>query len=67
MKNLNKINTSSLFVLYLPVLWKPIGFVTCECGKFFVREESHSQCPWCGLEGKLGIAEGGTNITKTRG
>lgn len=51
-----------------PCCGNQFGLVTCECGNVFcVGESPVNKCPWCGLEGTLGRAEGGIDITRTRG
>ncbi|MCH5345796.1 MAG: VWA domain-containing protein [Muribaculaceae bacterium] len=51
-----------------PCCGNQYGLVTCECGNVFcVGESPVNKCPWCGLEGMLGTAEGGIDISRTRG
>lgn len=51
-----------------PCCGNQFGLVTCECGNVFcVGESPVNKCPWCGMEGTLGRAEGGIDITRTRG
>lgn len=65
-----KVNTMSLVGQpTCPCCGNQFGLVVCECGHVFcVGEESHNQCPWCGLEGEMveGPA-GGMDINRTRG
>ncbi|MDE5842186.1 MAG: VWA domain-containing protein [Muribaculaceae bacterium] len=42
-----------------PCCGNQIGAVMCECGKLFcVSPEGVNKCPWCGMEGTLGRADG---------
>lgn len=51
-----------------PCCGNQFGLVTCECGNVFcVGESPVNKCPWCGMEGTLGRAEGGIDISRTRG
>lgn len=51
-----------------PCCGNQFGLVTCECGGIFcVGENPVNKCPWCGLEGRLGEAEGGIDISRTVG
>lgn len=51
-----------------PCCGNQFGLVTCECGNVFcVGENPVNRCPWCGMEGMLGSAEGGIDISRTRG
>ena len=51
-----------------PCCGNQFGLVTCECGNVFcVGESPVNKCPWCGMEGTLGTAEGGIDISRTRG
>ena len=45
------------------------GLVICECGNVFcVGEDRKAKCPWCGMEGELGVVgEGGMDVNRTRG
>ena len=43
------------------------GVVVCECGGIFcVGEQSHNECPWCGMMGELGSG-GPEGMDITRG
>jgi len=52
-----------------PCCGNQFGMVICECGNVFcVGEDSHSKCPWCGLEGELSsVGEGGIDVSRSRG
>ncbi len=51
-----------------PCCGNQYGLVQCNCGKVFcVGENEVNKCPWCGLEGTLGIAEAGFDISRTIG
>lgn len=67
--NNRKINSMELVgAPTCPCCGNQFGLVTCECGNVFcVGESPVNKCPWCGLEGTLGRAEGGIDITRTRG
>jgi len=68
--NRTKINTMELVgVPTCPCCGNQHGVVVCECGGIFcVGEQSHNQCPWCGMTGELshGGPEG-MNITRGLG
>ena len=69
-KNANrKINSMALVgAPTCPCCGNQFGLVTCECGNVFcVGESPINKCPWCGMEGILGTAEGGIDISRTRG
>lgn len=69
-KNTNrKINSMELIgAPACPCCGNQFGLVTCECGNVFcVGENPVNKCPWCGIEGVLGAAEGGVDITRTQG
>ena len=52
-----------------PCCGNQLGLVICECGNIFcVGEDSHSKCPWCGLEGELSaVGSGGLDVKRGRG
>lgn len=64
-----KINSMQLYgAPTCPCCGNQFGLVTCECGKIFcVGEEPINKCPWCGMEGRVGTAEGGFDISRTCG
>ena len=69
-KNTNrKINSMELIgAPTCPCCGNQFGLVTCECGNVFcVGENPVNKCPWCGMEGMLGTAEGGIDITRVQG
>ena len=69
-KNANrKINSMELVgAPTCPCCGNQFGLVTCECGNVFcVGESPVNKCPWCGMEGMLGTAQGGIDISRTRG
>lgn len=69
-KNTNrKVNSMELVgAPTCPCCGNQFGLVTCECGNVFcVGENPINKCPWCGMEGMLGTAEGGIDISRTRG
>lgn len=51
-----RINTMNLLgVPTCPCCGNQHGVVVCECGGIFcVGEQSHNECPWCGMQGELG-------------
>lgn len=64
-----KINSAELVGFpACPCCGNQLGLVMCECGNIFcVGESMVNKCPWCGTEGTLGQAEGGMDLTRTRG
>ena len=52
-----------------PCCGNQYGVVICECGNIFcVGEDTHIQCPWCGMEGELSQVEGGgMDLNRTQG
>lgn len=52
-----------------PCCGNQLGVVVCECGGIFcVGEQSHNECPWCGMHGELGnIGPDGMDITRGLG
>lgn len=51
-----------------PCCGNQYGLVTCECGNVFcVGESPVVTCPWCGMHGVMGTAQGGVDISRTRG
>lgn len=54
--NRTKINTMELVgVPTCPCCGNQHGVVVCECGGIFcVGDQSHIECPWCGMQGELG-------------
>ena len=69
-KNTNrKINSMELIgAPTCPCCGNQFGLVTCECGNVFcVGENPVNKCPWCGMPGMLGTAEGGIDITRAQG
>lgn len=63
-----KINTMELVgVPTCPCCGNQHGVVVCECGGIFcVGEQSHNECPWCGMKGELGSG-GPEGMDITRG
>lgn len=63
-----KINTMELVgVPTCPCCGNQHGVVVCECGGIFcVGEQSHNECPWCGMKGELG-SSGPEGMDITRG
>lgn len=69
-KNTNrKINSMELIgAPTCPCCGNQFGLVTCECGNVFcVGENPVNKSPWCGMQGMLGTAEGGIDITRAQG
>ena len=66
--NRTKINTLELVgVPACPCCGNQHGAVLCECGGLFcVGEQSHNECPWCGMKGELGYG-GPQGMDITRG
>lgn len=64
-----KINSMSLVgAPTCPCCGNQYGLVTCECGNVFcVGDSQVNTCPWCGLQGTLGTADGGIDIARTQG
>ena len=65
-----KINTSEMVGQpTCPCCGNQFGLVVCECGNVFcVGEDGHAKCPWCGMEGTIGLIEGdGLDVNRTRG
>jgi len=68
--NRAKINTMELVgVPTCPCCGNQHSIVVCECGGIFcVGEQSHNECPWCGMKGELGNgAPEGMDITRGLG
>ncbi len=66
----SRINTMELTgVPACPCCGNQLGVVVCECGGIFcVGEQSHNECPWCGMKGELGSGgPGGMDITRGLG
>lgn len=63
-----RINTMELVgVPACPCCGNQHGVVVCECGGIFcVGEQSHNECPWCGMMGELGSG-GPEGMDITRG
>ncbi len=65
-KNINTIELRG--VPTCPCCGSQLGVVVCECGNIMCSDGNTTACPWCGMEGSLGeIAEGGVDITRSRG
>lgn len=64
-----RISTTALRgVPICPCCGNQFGVVVCECGNIMCSDGETTACPWCGLEGSLGvIEEGGIDITRGRG
>jgi uncharacterized protein YegL len=67
--NNSTVNTSSLEGFpTCPCCGNQYGFSRCACGNILCTgEEEVARCPWCNTEARFGFAEGGANITRTRG
>ena len=51
-----------------PCCGNQYGLVQCNCGKVFcVGDMDVNKCPWCGLEGTVGVVEIGFDISRTIG
>lgn len=64
-----KVNTADLNGFpHCPCCGNPYGFTLCQCGNIMCSgNEKISKCPSCGMQGEYGIAEGHTNVNRTRG
>jgi uncharacterized protein YegL len=51
-----------------PCCGNQFGLSQCVCGGIMCTgEEEVNVCPWCGIEARFGISEGGISINRTRG
>lgn len=64
--DVHKINTTELVGNpTCPCCGNQLGIVICECGNIFCAgEQSHTICPWCGMNGELGTIDGGIDISR---
>lgn len=65
----SRVNTGDLHGFpACPCCGNPFGFTLCQCGNIMCTgNESVSQCPSCGIQGSYGVAEGHTDVKRTRG